>query len=60
MIPILAGENLELEVDQNPNGMPVIVVHVRYGGKIIRSFMLGIMATELLITELKEKLEEIK
>lgn len=59
MIKILAGYNIELEVDPNPNGLPVLFIHFKYGARILNSIMLDKGATELLAQELSEKLKEM-
>lgn len=59
VIQILAGENLELEVDPNYDGLPVLVIQVRYGARVVRSCMLGRLAVEELIAELQKRLAEM-
>lgn len=59
MIQILAGENLELEVDPNYDGLPVLVIQVRYGARVVRSCLLGKEQTEELIAELQKRLVEM-
>jgi hypothetical protein len=59
MIQILAGENIELEIDPNENGLPILIIHAKYGAKTNRSLFLARSQVEHLIKELGRKLDEL-
>lgn len=59
MIKSLVDYSIELEVDPNPNGLPVLFMHFKYGSKIKNSIMLGKESTEELVKELQRKLTEM-
>jgi len=59
MIPILMGDNVEIEVDPNENGLPVLIIKCRYGARIKHTLFLDKNATEQVIQLLQEKLKEM-
>lgn len=61
IIPILANQEIEIEIDPNPNGYPVLIIHNRIKeGRLLSSMFLGEQQTKKLIKELQETLPEIK
>lgn len=59
MINLISGTTLRLEVDPNPNGLPILFFHFKYGPKRDGFVMFGKDNVEELIKELQEKLKEM-
>ena len=53
MIHILSNHALALEVDPNENGLPILIITIKYMGKIRWTIMLSAEQTEELTKELQ-------
>lgn len=55
----LLDYSIDLEVDPNPNGYPVLFMHFKCENKVKNSILLGKESVEELIKELQDKLKDM-